>query len=103
MSTIVLRYCDRCKNEIPEKDKIWIVQVVFTDETTFYSSGAALNLYMKTLATRKEWCRSCMDSMNLLGYAWKAPAATPNIPPPTFEDQLRAIIQDEIIANEASR
>jgi hypothetical protein len=105
MSTTILRHCDRCKKEIPATDQrqIWVVQVLVANEEDYTSrNSSALRLYEKTNPLRQEWCRPCADALNLVGGAWKPPAGNPTTTPPTFEDQLREIIQDEISASRES-
>jgi hypothetical protein len=99
MSTTIIRHCDHCKRELGKQDvgQIWIVQLLVTNEDGYQRNGHQVNQYLKTVAGREEWCRPCVDKMNLLNYKWEPKTVDAGVAP-TFEDQLREIIQDEISA-----
>lgn len=104
MSTTITRHCDHCKQEIPEKNKgqIWKVQLLVTNEENYRANKlSALNLYMTESNNRQDWCRPCIDKFNLLNHAWTPPKDAPDAQPPSFEDQLREVIRDEIQASQS--
>lgn len=100
MSTTIIRHCDHCKRELNDKDvgQLWIVQILVTNKYSYLRRGHQINQYLKAHPSWQEWCRPCIDKMNLMFFKWEP--KTPNPPAePTFEDKLREIIQDEIKAS----
>jgi len=100
MSTTITRYCDRCKKEITNPEQIWLVQILILNESTARTNRYGASFYNQASgnAKKQEWCRRCADELNLVGMAYTPPKDEPTTKAPTFEDQLRQIIRNEIDA-----
>jgi hypothetical protein len=84
MSTRAIYKCDRCGKEQETAEQFWTVAVMAT--TGQWS-------YPPSIQQKKEWCRKCLDEMNVLGWV-KEP--TLSVPAPTFEDLIREIVRETI-------
>lgn len=88
MSITTTFKCDRCGHEQLTGVQMWHVAVVCVHfpevpKATLWPGKVPL------------WCRACCEQIGLLvREALPKDAAPPH--PPTFEDQIRAIIQEEI-------
>ncbi|MEE9597935.1 MAG: hypothetical protein V3V96_14270 [Acidiferrobacterales bacterium] len=87
MKTVTYK-CDRCKKEINHpKEQVWNVAVGLECEpkspSLFYSS-----------CPRAQWCRRCTEEFRLV-VAPSVPVP-PLPPPPTIEDLIREIVQQEV-------
>lgn len=94
MKTLLYK-CDRCGREWAAGSKdapqLWTIGLR-------YSSGDGVSQYSPTHPSAykdRQWCRDCMDKLNIIIPVPKESAAS--TPPPTFEDMVREMIAEEVI------
>jgi hypothetical protein len=80
--------CDRCGHTQNDEKQMWWVEV------TCYPHGGSAQYNARK--SQKLWCRACADRYQLVTTPFPS---EPNAPPlVTFEEQIRAIVREEMEA-----
>ena len=95
MSIVTKYVCDRCGHSQDTNNQMWEVAVCVQHLDS--SEGPLKKAYRWLPKGTPIWCRKCCDEIGLIGN-WKPPVEAPSLAPPTLEDKLREIIQEEIEA-----
>lgn len=109
MASKTVLTCDRCGDSWDASDRsspsgavrqLWNVSVVAQEQGSRNTYG--LGSVSKTIEV--QWCRPCMNLLDALGHALKAPAPkqAPAIPPPTPFETIERILR-EIAREEAEQ
>lgn len=83
--------CDRCGRTQEKSDQFWVVGITIR---SYDRPG-----YAERPSFTAQWCRSCMETVELLG-TYIIELKKPDDPAPptplTFEEQIREIVREEI-------
>lgn len=91
--TIVTTYtCDKCGHHQTKNDQMWGIGVVLQHGMEVSNSRYSTSLIPQAKGL---WCRKCIESIGLLCEAPK-PDDKDAPPPPTLEDMIREIVQNEL-------
>jgi hypothetical protein len=84
---IVTTYtCDKCGHLQENDEQMWDVEIACSHRPSTYTR--------RRVVKKALWCRPCVVQYHLLPAAKEdKPAPTP---PPTFEDMIREIVQEEM-------
>jgi len=81
----IIYECDRCTHHNTDPTDFYVVRIACTQQQV---SGYS---HPMSASPQRLWCESCTKEA---GLKW---VRTVNVPePPTFEDMIREIVQDEI-------
>ena len=83
--------CDRCNHEQTTFGKMWTVEIAVNEMGTWSKPSNSKG------ALSKLWCRRCVETFGLLQPA-KDDTEHVITPPPTLEDLIREIVQNEMEA-----
>lgn len=87
--------CDKCGHTQPERDQMWEVAITVRHLNFHNTAVAAIG---KTGDKHKRlWCRKCVQKAHLL-CADAGEKVKVSLKPPTLEDIVREIVQEEIEA-----
>ena len=88
MSTSVTYKCDRCS-----KQQTNTPSLPYKEQLQMWAVAVSLNGSSRRTA---DWCRECVILMGILDVQKEGDVAVTPTPPPTIEDIIREIVNEEI-------
>lgn len=96
MAKIIIEKCDKCgstaeTDEAKRELGLGAITIGFRLEQSTYSGPIVHAAHQEW---SREWCRNCRKKMGILEYQRGYTTVVDN--PPTIEDMIRAIVQEEL-------
>jgi len=101
MASKVIYTCDNCKKEFDKPDEMWAIklEVASMKPQNFMPNRSAVTTHFYHSYLNPEWCRECVDKLDLLNRLKQNKPKDDPTPIPTLGEKLEAIVSDMV--NEA--